>query len=344
MRPRLGSYAAASVSVAATLWLMIQARGVLEPLVIALLLWFLINAGAGVYARAIHGEAARPGRLPRLLSAASGLVIIAVLSIMTANSVSSLRANLPVYEENLRAMVARVGDGLGLEGLLDVQQIAERIELGNVALTVAGTALGFFGSLVVIIVYVLFIFVEEANYRAKLAALAPESAAYERLSETARRIREDVETYIGVKCVIGAAQAVPTFVVLWLVGLDAAAFWAVVIFFFSFVPTIGSLVGIVFPAMMALVQFTSVGPFLVTVTLLAVIQVWGSNWLEPVLMGDSLNLSPLVILIAIFAGGAVWGVTGAIVAVPALSVAVLVFSRIESMRPVAILLTADGKV
>lgn len=344
MRVGVGSYATGAVAVAATLWLLMQARGVLEPLVIALLLWFLLNAGARLYARVLRGEGAEPGRLAQTLSAATGLILVGLLSIITANSVAGLRARMPDYEANLKAMLASLGDFLGLSGPLDIRQIADGIQLGDVALSVAGTALGVVGSLVVILVYVLFIFVEASNYRAKLAALAPETEAHSRLAATARQIREDVETYIGLKCIVGAAQAVPTFLVLWFVGVDAAAFWAVVIFLFSFVPTVGSLVGIAFPSVMAMLQFSSPVPFLVVISLLTVIQLWGSNWLEPQLMGDTLNLSPLVILIAIFAGGALWGITGALVAVPALSVAVLVFSRIEGMRPVAILLSSDGKV
>ena len=136
----------------------------------------------------------------------------------------------------------------------------------------------------------------------------------------------------------------PTYIVLSLVEVDAAAFWAIVIFFFSFIPTIGSLVGIIFPSLMALVQFETVGPFFIVVGTLAAVQLLASNYLEPRLMGRSLNLSPLAIFLAIFAGGALWGIVGAIIIVPLLAVAMIVFAQIPSMRSVAILLSGDGEV
>ncbi len=345
MPSRAPSYMAAVVSVAATLWLLIQARTVLEPLVISMLIWFVLTATAGLFARWAGGQPSEaPPVWAHAAAAASALVVIFGLSIMVSNSLASFRANLPAYETNLQTMLSSMGDLFGMDGPLEVDRLVEKIEVQQVAVGIAGTALGFVSSLIVIIVYVLFLFTEAAMVRSKLRALAPDPDRFDVLAGTADKIRREIETYLGVKCVVGAAQAVPTFLVLAAVGVDGAAFWSVIIFVASFVPTIGTLIGIVFPAVVALVQFDTVTPFLVTTGLLAVIQLAGSNWLEPKLMGSSLNLSPLVILISIFAGGALWGITGALIAVPALSIAMIVFARIGSMRPVAVLLSSDGKV
>ncbi|MGF1503141.1 MAG: AI-2E family transporter [Paracoccaceae bacterium] len=338
------SYAAAAVGVAATLWLLIEARPVLEPLTIAVLLWFLLNAVAGVFARALRGPAAVARGAEKLAAALTVLIAIAGLSVLVSASLSGFRANLPSYEANLREMLRQAGQAVGMGEALDLQALTQNIQVTDIALSLAGTAVGFVGALVVILVYVLFLFVEAGRAGDKLHALAPEQGAHDALVATIGRINREIETYLGVKCIIGAAQAIPTFALLTIVGVDGAAFWAVVIFVTSFVPTVGSLIGIIFPATVALVQFPTLTPFLMTLPLLAVIQIAGSNWLEPRLMGTSLNLSPLVILIAIFAGGAVWGITGALVAVPALSVATIVFAQLPSMRPVAILLSSDGRV
>ncbi|MEM9145345.1 MAG: AI-2E family transporter [Pseudomonadota bacterium] len=336
------SYAVGAVAVAATVWLLIQARGVLEPLMISVLIWFVLEAVAGVFARACGHT--RPGTWSRAGAVVFFFALIGGLSVMISNSVDGFRENLPVYQENLKTMLADLAAAVGMSGPMEVQGLLGQIELSDVAVGLAGSALGFVSSLIVVLVYVAFIFVEAGQVEAKLHALAAEPKRFARLSDTARRIRREIETYLGVKCIIGAAQAVPTLIVLWAIGVDGAAMWAAVIFFASFIPTIGSLIGIVFPAVVALVQFDTPGPFLVTAGLLAVIQIGGSNWLEPKMMGSSLNLSALVVLIAIFAGGALWGITGALIAVPALSVAVIVFARIETMRPVAILLSSDGRI
>lgn len=339
-----GMYVRSVVAVAATLWLVVEARPVLEPLMIALLVWFMLNALASGFARLIKGPGARPGVPSRVLSGLAVVIGGMLLSVMTANSIASFRETLPTYEENLRAMVEAGTDALGFSGPLDPSALLGEVSMSDLLLDVVGSALGVTSSLVIVLVYVLFIFVEARAYPAKLAALAPDPEARDRLAALIGRIHAEIEAYIGVKCVVGLAQAVPTWVLLAAVGLDGAAFWAVVVFIFSFIPTVGSLIGIVFPSAIALAQFADPVTVPLIVLALAAIQLWGSNWLEPKLMGARLNLSALVILVGIFAGGAAWGIVGALVAVPLLSVAVIVFASIDRMRPVAVLLSSDGRI
>lgn len=338
------SYATAVVSVAATLWLLSMAQGVLEPLVISVLVWFVLNALAGIFARTFRGHDAKPGLLARVLAALSVGLALFWLSVIGANSLTRLAERLPQYEANLKAMVSRATELIGFAGPMDLGALMERIEFTDLALGAAGTAVSFVSEVLLVLIYVLFLFAEAPAFAAKLRAIAPEEPRFGAMMGTWRRIQKEIEVYLGVKCIVGLAQAAPTFLVLFLLGIDGAAFWSVVIFVASFIPTIGTLIGIVFPSLIALVQFPTVSPFLITAGLLAAIQILGSNYLEPRMMGSSMNLSPLAILVAIFAGGALWGITGALVAVPALAIAVIAFAQVQSLRPVAILLSSDGRV
>lgn len=337
-------YVSAVVAIAATLWLLTQARNVLEPLMIALFIWFLLNAVAATWSRFLRGPDVSPTRLERWLSAVLFLLVLVLLALMVASSADQLRSQLPVYEANLDAMVAKAAATIGLEGSVHIGELVAKIDLSQILVRAAGTAASFISMLIIIIVYIVFIAVEFGMAGKKLDALAGASEKRDEITAMARQINREIETYFGIKIVIGVVQAVPTFVVLSLVGVDAAAFWAVIVFLLSFIPTIGSLVGIVFPSLMALVQFDTFGPFFIVLPTLAAVQLAASNYLEPKLMGKSLNLSALAIFFAIFAGGALWGIVGALIVVPLLAVTVIVFARIPSLRPVAVLLSADGDV
>jgi predicted PurR-regulated permease PerM len=157
-------------------------------------------------------------------------------------------------------------------------------------------------------------------------------------------IVREIELYMGVRVALGLVQAAPTYIALALVGVDAPGFWAIMIFCASFVPTIGTLIGIVMPALMALVQFDTVGPFLMVVSILLPVQLLASNLLEPALLSRSMNISPLAVFVGIFAGGALWGIVGALIVVPVLAICIIVFGRIPSMRSVAVLLSSDGRM
>ncbi|MBX2853914.1 MAG: AI-2E family transporter [Rhodobacteraceae bacterium] len=333
------AYSEVVVSAAATLWLLIQGKEVLQPLLVALVCWFLINALARQYARLLGASPEAPGMLSTLLSIITAVAIAAILGLGITRNLALLQGNIPLYEANLDVKLGELNSLLGTTLSLDFEAMVAGVDLGEMALTLAGSAVGFITALVVVIVYTAFLFAEASVFQRKLAALQLSSEGAAQISETLRRIQRMIEVYFGVKCLIGLAQAVPTFVLLWWLGVDAPEFWSVLIFVFSFVPTIGSLIGIIFPSLLAFLQFPTIEPFFITLGCLAVVQLLGSNWLEPKLTGDSLDLSALVVLLGVFIGAALWGIVGALIAVPLLSIAMLVFANIETMRPVAILMS-----
>jgi AI-2 transport protein TqsA len=128
------------------------------------------------------------------------------------------------------------------------------------------------------------------------------------------------------------------------VGVDFAAFWAVLIFFFYYIPTVGSILAILAPALLTLVQFESLTPFLIVLGVFGPFQVLMANAVEPAIMGRSLNLSPLVIIVSLMFFGTIWGVIGMFLCVPIMVVAMIVLANFDQTRPVAILLSANGNV
>lgn len=333
-----------AVSVSATLWFLIVARDVIQPLLIALFVWFLLGAMARRLTKILRPLGISSPWAGKVLSAICVFGLLLVVGTMLAASVEQFAAELPSYEARLDAMLASFAERLGMQASIGVSGTFSEIEIAPAALNALGSAANFVTAIIIVIVYIIFINKEVGVAERKLAKLLSDSSNRDRVMVVGERILEDVETYIGVKVLIGTIQAVPTYVVLTLVGVDAPIFWAVVIFLFSFIPTIGTMIGIVFPTLMALIQFETLTPFLTVLVTLVPIQLFASNYLEPKLMGDRLNLSTLVVFIGIFAAGALWGVVGALVIVPLLAIAVIVFSRIPAMRPVAILLSSDGEV
>lgn len=330
------------VGSAAALWLMIQARDVLQPFIIALVIWFMLKATSHGYARLLGGLAAGRSGITLLLSVLSFAVLGLVLTAMVAENVISLRAAVPTYEANLDALIARVSVGLGMDPDVGIAELLSEIDFTSMAVGFAGSAAGALSTSIIILFYVIFMFVENGVASRKLAAIYQKDADREEIDALLSKIGAEIERYIGIKLILGFVQAVPTWLVLSVFGVDGAVFWAVLIFFLSFVPTIGTLVGIIFPSLVTLLQFGEIEPFLAVLGILAVVQLLGSNGLEPRLMGKSLNLSPLVIFIAIFVGGAIWGIVGALIVVPVLTMLTIVFARLPRWRPVAILFSADG--
>jgi predicted PurR-regulated permease PerM len=72
------------------------------------------------------------------------------------------------------------------------------------------------------------------------------------------------------------------------------------------------------------------------------IQLIVGNYIEPKVMGKSLNLSPLVVLIALSFWGYIWDLLGMLLAVPITSILLITLAQFPSTRPFALLMTENG--
>ena len=128
------------------------------------------------------------------------------------------------------------------------------------------------------------------------------------------------------------------------VGLDFAEFWALLVFILNFIPTIGSIVATALPGLLGLVQFESWKPVLILLIGITAIQQSLGNFIEPNLMGITLNLSPLVVVMSLLLWGMLWGIVGMFLCVPITVILVIILGNFPSTQWVAVLLSKDGRI
>lgn len=153
-----------------------------------------------------------------------------------------------------------------------------------------------------------------------------------------------IQEYVWIMTVMSAMVGALSYAVMAWVGLDYAAFWAFLLFLLNFIPSIGVLIGVALPALLALVQFDTVQPFLVITAVIVPGQTFIANVIQPRLAGRTLNLSPLVVIVSLFAWGAMWGMPGMFLAIPILAVVTIVLSYFPATRPLAIILSERGRI
>ncbi|WP_265584482.1 MULTISPECIES: AI-2E family transporter [unclassified Coleofasciculus] len=123
----------------------------------------------------------------------------------------------------------------------------------------------------------------------------------------------------------------------FVLGVDLAFVWGLVAFVLNYIPTLGSIIAVIPPTLVALV-FEGVGIGIATLIGLAVIQVVMGNFIDPRVQGKSLQLSPFVALISIVFWGWVWDISGAILGVPMTVAIILLCQEFKSTRGIAIVL------
>ncbi|MCC5793750.1 MAG: AI-2E family transporter [Chromatiales bacterium] len=340
--------AAGAVLALAIGYVLYVGRAILVPLVLALFIawvfWTLVEwlRAAPVVGRLLPGWAVHLAAL-LLLS-----VLIWAMVLLVAGNIAQVADQLPGYRGNLEALLGRIAALIGLENAPTVEQLFDellaRLDMGQLVGSAVGVLSVLAGNLVVVLIYTAFLIIERNALAAKLARLAGTEAGGRRMSQALAEISARIGQYLVLKTFVSAIVGVLSWIIMWLIGIDFAAFWAVMIFVLNFIPYVGSFIAVLLPVTLSLVQFESLGPFLVALVTLTGIQVAVGNAIEPRMMGNSLNLSPVVILLSLAAWSALWGVAGAFLCVPITVIMLIVFAEFETTRPLAILLSQDGRI
>lgn len=197
------------------------------------------------------------------------------------------------------------------------------------------------GALFLVIAYLVLGSLEITAYRAKLCTFLS-SPAVDHWVEVAHEIAKDFQRYVVVRTGIGLLNGVLAGMAAWLLGLDFALIWGLLTFLLNYIPTIGSIIAVIFPVLFALVQFAGWSRPLLTLLILGGIQLVLGTVVDPLVQGRYLGPSPLVVLLSVAFWGWLWGIPGAFIAVPLTILVMITCRQFDRTRWIAILL-ADWK-
>jgi len=199
-------------------------------------------------------------------------------------------------------------------------------------------------SIIVVFLYATFLLVERRAFPRKIENISSDASRVARIQTITADINRRIGSYLALKTIISLFLGAISWVIMAFVGLEFAAFWAVLIALLNFVPHIGSFLGVMFPVIMAIIQYVDPNVVLSVLLGLVLVQFLIGNFLDPYVMGNSLNLSPFAILVSLAIWYELWGIPGAFLAVPITAVLAIIFSEFLSTRPIAVLLSRDGRL
>ena len=321
-------------------YVLVTGRDLLIPFAIAVMIWYVIIA----LSRLIEVQLSAPSWLSLSTSIIFFVVVLGLIVELISGNITAVRDAAPTYQANLEKLVESAMKLSGLTELPTIANIVDQVDVRALISGVAGAVAKVAGNTGLIVIYVIFLLAEQRTFPRKIEALFPEAGRRKEVQIILSDIQKRTQTYIAVKTLLSLVTAVISYVVLVAVGLDLAGFWAFVIFLLAYIPTIGSLLGVIFPALMALLQFGGISEFLIIAVGLGAAQLVIGNVLEPRMMGRSLNLSSLVVIVSLAVWGSLWGVTGMFLSVPITVVLMIILAQFKQTRSIAILLSANGKV
>jgi len=305
------------------------------PLVIALFLSFAILSLSHFFSsKGIRSEIAF------ILSLLTFCGFFWVITLIINSNVQEIINEAPVYQEKLTNMVTDFAGYLNVDRSVILSEITNKMDIPQMISSIAGAVTSIVKSTGTIVFFTIFILLESRFMGRKISLMTENSQIFDIIN----LIRKDMKTYFVIKSLISLSTGICSYVILLAFGIDFALFWAFLIFLLNYVPTIGSIIAVVFPVTFSLIQFESISLTLGLLAILTSVQVLFGNVIEPRLMGNKLNLSPLVILLSLLFWGKIWGVVGMLLCVPIMVMINIVLAHIPATRPIAILLSEQGNI
>lgn len=329
-------------------WLLYTGRSVLVPIAFGMVVVYVIVGLAQALERVPVLGRIVPVQVRYILSISIIIYTLTALAYLVMSSRDSVIALAPQYQKSLLAIIQQGAVFLRIEGEPTwatlradlLSQINFQRFLGSMVVSVSSMV----SSAVIVLLYAAFLLLEQRTFTAKIDKLSNDPRSVQRIMEVAGNINRRVGAYLALKTLISVLLGVTCWVIMVFFGLEFAPFWAALITLLNFVPYIGSFLGVLFPVVMSVVQFENQATVLGLLMALTVAQFAIGNFIDPYVMGNSLNLSPFAILVSLAVWSELWGIAGAFLAVPLTAVLAIVLSSFPDTRPIAVMLSRDGRL
>lgn len=300
--------AAAAVIVTAGLK---AASGIVGPLFLALSLTIVFHP------MRVRLERHLPSWAASVVVLVSVYVLILLLAVSLLVAVGRLAVLIPSYAPELNGYVQDVGSGLKDAGVGEDQVAAatDAVDVGRlVGLTtnLLSEVLGVLSNLLFIVTLLLFLAFDSAQVRDLAAGARVEHA---QLVDAMASFARGTRSYLAVSAVFGLIVAVIDTGLLWALGIPAAFVWGILAFVTNFIPNIGFVIGLVPPALIALLEG---GPELMiaVIVVYSLVNVIIQSVIQPRVVGNAVGLSTTLTFLSLVFWTWILGPLGALLAVP----------------------------
>ncbi len=195
----------------------------------------------------------------------------------------------------------------------------------------------------VTLVLALFLLASGDMFYVKLVDAFPKFGDKKRALRIVYGIEHSISRYLLSVTTINAGLGLVVGVAMWLTGMPQPIVWGTVAFLFNFLPYIGPAVGVGLSAAVAIVTFPSVPQALLVPALFLGATVLEGQFVTPILLGRRMELNTVAVFVTLVFWGWLWGIAGALMAMPFLVCLKVICDNIAPLRTLSIFLSSDAE-
>jgi len=320
-----------------------ELQSILLPLFVALIISFLFEP---LY------EWLKKKRFPSWAAILAVVIVILIISniasVFVYTSINSFTVGIPKYIQKIEGLGSnftvfmntlgisndKIKETLDFSKFLSGEKIA-----GALSAIISGIA-GIFTNYILILIYIIFLLSEFSSIKRRILAAFTHGGA-RTIADTLSDIFIDLRKYIVGKTLINFSHAFILTVIFLIFGLDFAIVWGLFFFFLTWLPQIGAFIATVFPVLIAFAQYDNILTPIALMIIMIVLGYTMGSFVEPRVLGNKLNLSPLLLIFSLVFWGWMWGIVGMLLSVPVMSMIKIILSKFETTQPLAILMSNE---
>lgn len=308
------------LAASAATWVLVYTKTVLMPFTIALFIFMVANATATW----LKQKWKVPYNLGIVLNFVLFMAVVTASASFISTSIESFVSGAGIYTERLNDsldwILNKAADyHININADFITETIA-KVPIFNMVKSVGSIIVSLFTNILLVTLFVIFMFLGNAS---------SEKPAF------VGTVQKQISFYLLVKVGVSVLAAVCTWLVLTLVNTELAMMLVVLTFILNFIPNIGPLIATLSPLPVLFLQYGFDWHMLLVLCLLTAVHFVVGNILETRWLGKGMSLDPLVVVACLIFWALVWGVIGALLAVPLTAIIKMVLEQHETTRPIA---------
>ena len=323
-----------------TLLAMFLCKNLLVPLCFALFIFIIMKSLALKLSKTKIPIFRENYNISFFIISISLIIIIYFFVMLLENNLSKVIRNSELYQINLMIVFDYIKNSKIGSIPISLNELLSNINFTSIFSKILNSLTNIVGSLSLVLIYLVFLIIEEKFFKVKIIKLFSKESS----RNIFKKIGEEIFSYFQLKTFTSLLTGSLTFIVLSIFNSDLAIFFAILAFILNFIPFLGSLFSVILPFLFSLVQFLDLLQSIFLFFTLLIIQIFIGNFIEPKLMGKSLNLSPVIMLITLGLMGNIWGVSGMFLSIPLLVILLITLANFKSTKGFAILLSEKGEI
>lgn len=298
------------------------AKAILIPFMFSLLIYIIFSSAI----KYLQNQLGFPRVVAILTIIFSIMITLALTLVILLSSINNILENINIYQEKVTQLLTSLGEILTNYNIdYDLQKLQE-FSVPDILKSITGGSLSFLSNFLLIIMFSIFMISSEHHSKSsKLIAL----------------IAPSIKSYLKTKVFCSFLTAISVGILYYISGIDLVLTLVLFTFILNFIPNIGSLIAVILPLPLLIIQFGFGLQTTIILLISLIIQFLIGNFLEPKLIQDSIKLHTITTLFFLIVWGMIWGTAGMFLAVPMTAILKIILDKIEVTKDVVSLLEGD---